>query len=400
MCYDMDPAAQQRMESYFTDGIGPLLRNKNQRASFSLYAQGILGQGERKSAEPIAARLTADPAKVNPMHQRLLHFLANAVWDDQAVRLHAARYALEPMQKRGPVLSWSVDDTGFLKQGTHSVGVQRQYTGSAGKVTNCQVAVSLTLCTAQAHLPVDMALYLPQQWAQDPVRRQEAHIPPQVEFQTKPQLAVQMLRRAVDAGLPKGAVLADSAYGNNGWFREQVLEMGLPYGVGLLSTTLVQVLDAQGQRCEALSASELARRIGRKGFRRHTWREGTRRRLESRFAFVPVAIPGQERKQLLVIEWPLGEAEPEHYFLCTFGAGMTHKAIVRLLKERYRIEQTYREMKGELGLDHFEGRSYRGWNHHVSVVLSCYALVLAERERAFPPSARSKGEANAQHRAA
>src|SRR5579883_627271 len=227
-----------------------------------------------------------------------------------------------------------------------------------------------------------------------------AQHPPAGGFSTKPQLAVQMLRRAVDAGLPKGAVLADSAYGNNGWFREQVLEMGLPYGVGLLSTTLVQVLDAQGQPSEALSAGELARRIGRKGFRRHTWREGTRRRLESRFAFVPVAIPGQERKQLLVIEWPLGEAEPEHYFLCTFGAGMTHKAIVRLLKERYRIEQTYREMKGELGLDHFEGRSYRGWNHHVSVVLSCYALVLAERERAFPPSARSKGEANAQHRAA
>lgn len=392
----MSRGAQQRLESYFSDGIGPLLRNKNQRASFALYSMGILGEGERKSAEPIAARTVADPDKVDPMHQRLLHFLANAEWDDNAVRCYAVRYALAEMVQRGKVKAWTLDDTGFLKQGIHSVGVQRQYTGSAGKVTNCQVTVSLTLSTDQAHLPVDMELYLPDKWANDPARRQEARIPESVLFQTKPQLAIQMIRRAVANHLPKGAVLADSAYGNNGWFREQLLEMDLEYGVGILSTTTVHCVDEQGHDCPATSVGELARRMGRKGFRRHTWRDGTRRRLESRFAFKQVKVPGQQRLQLLVVEWPSAKSEPDHYFLCTFGTGMTHKAVIRLLKERYRIEQTYSEMKGELGLDHFEGRSYPGWHHHVTVVLACYAFVLAERERAFPPSGRRASAAHTQ----
>ena len=400
MSYNLDQAAQQRLESYFSDGIGPLLRNKNQRASFALYALGILGEGERKSAEPIAARTGAEPNQVDPIHQRLLHFLANAQWDDQAVRCYAARHGLAQMVRRGKVQAWSVDDTGFLKQGTHSVGVQRQYTGSAGKVTNCQVAVSLTLSTEQGHLPVDMDLYLPDKWANDPARRREARIPDQVQFQTKPELAIQMLRRAVANHLPPGAVLADSAYGNNTWFREQLLEMELEYGVGILNTTKVRCVDEQGHCCPVTSVGEWARRIGRKGFRRHTWREGTRQRLESRFAFKRVKVPGQQRIQLLVVEWPTTKSEPDHYFLCTFDAGMTQKAIVRLLKERYRIEQTYNEMKGELGLNHFEGRSYPGWHHHISVVLACYAFVLAERERAFPPSAPRASEDHTQSRAA
>src|SRR5437016_5563082 len=204
----IDKAGEQRLKAY-VDGIGSLLANKNQRASFATYALGLLSDGERKSIEPIAARACADPAQVPAMEARLGHFLTNAKWSDARVRAYAAEYALGEMTRHGPVQSWIVDDTGFPKQGTHSVGVQRQYSGTLGKTGNCQVAVSLTIATASAHVPIDFELYLPKTWTEDPKRRAEAHIPADVHFQTKLELALKMIRRAKENGVAPGLVLVD-----------------------------------------------------------------------------------------------------------------------------------------------------------------------------------------------
>ena len=197
----MNSAAAGRLESYF-GRIGDVLGTDGRRASFARYAMGLLGGAERKSVEPIAALACTEAAKTDAEHQRLLHFLGNSPWSDQDVRREAARYALSAMTDREPVEAWIVDDTGFLKQGSHSVGVQRQYTGSAGKITNCQVAVSLSIATRTEHLPIDFELYLPASWTDDVVRRREARIPESVLFKTKPELALDMIRRAARDGIP------------------------------------------------------------------------------------------------------------------------------------------------------------------------------------------------------
>jgi len=170
MGYELDAGGQGRLGSYFSE-IGVALSNKTRRAAFSLYAMGLLGSAERKSAEPIAAMTCSDEATCEPIHHRLLRFVRDSPWSDSDVRRIAARYAIEAMTEQEPLRTWVIDDTGFLKQGKHSVGVQRQYTGSAGKVTNCQIAVSLSVATRSAHVPIDFALYLPESWAGDPIRR-------------------------------------------------------------------------------------------------------------------------------------------------------------------------------------------------------------------------------------
>ena len=393
--FNIDAAAERRMGAFF-DQIGDVLHNKRRRASFAMYALGLLGDGERKSAEPIAARACGDPVQCDAYHQRLLHFIADSVWSDHDVRRAATRYAIAAMVEREPITSWLVDDTGFLKQGKHSVGVQRQYTGTAGKVTNCKIGVSLSVATRTEHLGLDFELYLPRPWVEDVARRTEAKIPAEIVFKTKPELALDMMSRAVAEGVPPGVVLADSAYGDSSAFRLGLRQLGLDYAVGIHGTTKVWRVDKLLRRAgPALSARDLALAIGRKGFRRCTWREGTKEPLWSRFALrrvVPAhddgTDPAHREDVWLLMEWPDGEKAPTKYFLATLPCGSTRKQIVRVVKERYRTERLYEDLKGELGLDHFEGRSFAGWHHHISVALCCYAFVLSERVRRFPPSAR------------
>ncbi len=401
----MNPAATQRLQEFF-DSIGRILGNKCRRQSFATYAMGLLGDGERKSIEPIAARACAEPKRADAMHQRLLHFASDAVWDDRAVRREAMDYVLESMTAREEVEAWIVDDTGFLKQGSHSVGVQRQYTGSAGKITNCQVGVSLSVATRTEHAPIDFELYLPTSWTNDAARRKEARIPEHVQFQTKPQLALNMIRRAVAHGVSPGVVLGDSAYGSSREFREGVRAEGLHYAVGVDAKTSVWRLDKHAHpRGEAVSVKDLAVQLHqRKEFRRCTWRKGTNEDLTARFAMrrvVPAydhhtsTAEGQasRREHLwLLIEWRDGEPEPANYFLTSVSL-RTKKELVRLEMQRWRTERVYEDLKGELGIDHFEGRRFSGWNHHVSVALCCYAFIVAERVRRFPPSARGTKDA-------
>jgi SRSO17 transposase len=397
----MNATGVQRLEEYFRR-IGDVLGEERRRGSFAIYAMGLLGDGERKSVEPIAARACPDPSKTDAMHQRLLHFAVDSRWSDREVRREAARYALDAMTQREPVEVWIIDDTGFLKQGKHSVGVQRQYTGSAGKITNCQIGVSLSLATRTEHLPIDFELYLPESWANDSARRQEARIPEDVTFKTKPQLAVQMIGRAVADGVPKGVVLADSAYGSSGDFRAQVRSLGMHYAVGVESQTTLCLLDDQGRpRGEAVSVKDMALSIHeRGGFRRCTWRSGTREELRARFALrrvLAAGVPKSQQEPLwLLIEWREGEPEPANYFLISVPDRMTKKQLVRLVMQRWRTERVYEDLKGELGLDHYEGRRFPGWHHHVSVALCCYAFIVAERVRRFSPSLRGADEAHAQ----
>jgi SRSO17 transposase len=397
----MNAAAVQRLESYF-QRIGEVLGNESRRGSFAIYAMGLLGDAERKSVEPIAARACPDPQKVDAMHQRLLHFAVDSKWSDREVRQEAAQYALEPMVQREPVEAWIVDDTGFLKQGTHSVGVQRQYTGSAGKIANCQVGVSLSIATRTEHLPIDFELYLPTRWANSPERREEARIPPEVTFKTKPQLALEMIRRAMKQRVPPGVVLGDTAYGSSSEFRQGVRSLGLHYAVAVSPYITVHLLDEEGRpREEAPSVSELATSIHeRGGFRRCTWRKGTQEDLSARFALrrvVAAGVPQREQGPLwLLIEWRDGEPEPANYFLISLPERRTKKQLIRLVMQRWRTERVYEDLKGELGLDHYEGRRFPGWHHHVSVALCCYAFIVAERVRRFPPSARGTAQAHAQ----
>ena len=267
----LDQSGQGRLAK-FLDRIGETLGHERRRASFATYALGLLSDAERKSTEPIAARSCADVEQVGAIHQQLQHFLVDSRWIDHEVRLLCARYAIEAMIARGPIETWQIDDTGFLKQGKHSVGVQRQYTGSAGKIANCQIGVSLTVATRTDQIPIDFELYLPKSWTKSRELREEAHIPEGVTFKTKIEQACEMIRRAVADDIPRGVVLADSFYGDEPSFRAAVRAQGLQYAVGIKSDNRVWKLDKRGRRCgQPLTVAQLARSLESRASRRLTW---------------------------------------------------------------------------------------------------------------------------------
>src|SRR5438874_1899284 len=298
------------------------------------YCTALLLPGERKSVEPMAARLAPD--NVRRMHQSLHHVVADAPWNDEAVLDRCLDFVLPAMLRQEPVVAWVVDDTGFPKKGQESVGVARQYCGQVGKQDNCRVAVSLSVATWNSSLPIAYRLYLPKEWAEDSERREETEVPKEVEFQTKPDIALGQIRAAVAANLDRGVVLADAAYGINTEFRDGVTELNLQYVVGVQSSMTVwepgkQPLPAKPRRKmgrpprllqrttdhQPVSVKQLAMSLPSTAFKEITWREGTDRKLQSRFAAVRVraahrdyekAEPHQE--EWLLIEWPRGEKEP------------------------------------------------------------------------------------------
>ena len=324
------------------------------------------------------------------------------------------KHVLPTMQKQGPMVAWIVDDTGFPKKGKHSVGVTRQYCGQVGKQENCRVAVSLSVATWDSSLPIAYRLYLPKEWAEDAERRRKTEVPQEVTFQTKPEIALDQIRGAVAANLDPGVVLADAAYGINTEFRDGVTELDLQYVVGVQSSMTVwepgkQPLPAKPrgkmgrpprllQRTtdhQPVSVKQLAMSLPSTAFREITWREGTDRKLRSRFAAVRVraahrdyekAEPHQE--EWLLIEWPRAEKEPAKYWVSTLPPTTKLKALVKMAKHRWIIERDYEELKQELGLGHFEGRNWRGFHHHATLCIAAYGFLVAERNR-FSPSARA-----------
>jgi len=406
------PGPQQKRFAAYFQGLAQAAGHADRIDPLKSYCKGLLLPGERKSVEPMAAKLA--PNNVQRMHQSLHHLVADAPWEDEALLAEVRRAVLPAMQKHGSVEAWIVDDTGLPKKGKHSVGVAHQYCGQLGKQENCQVAVSLSVATWNTSLPIAYRLYLPEQeWAQDPARREKAGVPEEIRFQTKPQIALNQIRQAVEAGVPKGVVLADVAYGNDTKFRAGITAVDLLYMVGVQSSVTVwrpgvQPLPAQpwkGQgrppklqrrddQHQPISVKQLATELTASAWKDVTWRAGTERGLRSRFAAVRVRPAHRDYwkaepypEEWLLIEWPKGEAEPTKYWLATLPEKTSLKAMVKIAKHRWVIERDYEELKQELGLGHYEGRGWRGFHHHATLCIAAYGFLVAERNR-FSPSAR------------
>jgi SRSO17 transposase len=391
------------------DRLAAVLGHADRHEPLRLYATGLLLPGERKSVEPMAARL--DPRHVRSRHQSLHHFVADADWDDTAVLVAVRDYALPALQQQGPLQAWIVDDTGLPKKGRHSVGVAHQYCGQLGKQANCQVAVSLSVATEPASLPIAYRLYLPKDWAEDPARRRKAGVPAQVRFQTKPDLALEQIRQALADGVPRSVVVADVAYGNDTAFRDELTALGLRYAVGIQAKTTVwsegstplppkaypgtgrpAKLLRRDQDHRPLSVEQLATTLPASAFRVVCWREGTGGALRSRFARVRVRAAHRDDwrdalrpEEWLLMEWPEGEKTMTRYGLSTLSKGCSLRGLVHQAKLRWRVERDYQELKQELGLGHYEGRGWRGFHHHATLCLAAYGFLAAERA-AFSPS--------------
>jgi SRSO17 transposase len=221
----------------YVESLASVIGHKDRIGPLRDYCTGLMLPCERKSVEPMAA-VTA-PSRTAAQHQSLLHFVGEGGWSDERVLAKVHETVLPAIERAGPVEAWIIDDTGFPKQGRHSVGVARQYCGQLGKQDNCQVAVSLSLANRHASLPVAWRLYLPQEWAADPARRRKAHVPADITFKTKAEIALDQLRWACAAGLPRGVVLLDAGYGNNSDLRAEITALDLTYVAGILSTTTV-----------------------------------------------------------------------------------------------------------------------------------------------------------------
>src|SRR5215468_8688317 len=392
------PGTQQKRFAAYLNSLARAAGHADRAVPLESYCTGLLLPGERKSVEPLAARLA--PHDVRRVHQSLHHFVANAPWSDEAL-LESVRHWVLPLMKRNkPVIAWIVDDTGFVKKGTHSVGVVRQYCGQVGKQENCRVAVSLSVATEQASLPIAWRLYLPEIWALDRKRREETGVPKEVVFQTKPQIALEQIRKAVEEGVPVAPVLADAAYGDDTKFREGLSELKLPYTVGVRGPTTVwppgkAPLPARPGKMgrpakylrrdknhQPVSTKQLAESLPSRKWKTVTWHEGSKKKLCSRFAAVRVRPAHRDFKrsepypeQWLLIEWPNGESEPTKYWFSTEAAEIPLRELVKLAKHRWIIERDYEELKQELGLGHYEGRGWRGFHHHATLCIAAYGFL-------------------------
>ena len=352
------------------------------------YCAGLLVAEGRRSVEPIAA-VTA-PREVPAQHQRLLHFVANAPWSDAAVLAKVRELILPVIERHGPIEAWIVDDTSFPKCGSKSVGVHHQYCGQLGKQANCQVAVTLSVANHHASLPIAYRLYLPQEWAEDARRRKKARIPREISFKTKPEIALEQIRQAIAAGVPQGTVLTDASYGSNSAFRTGVSALGLKYVAAIIPTVVVRSVTDDGELGPRLSVKTLALGLPKKAWRTITWREGTNKKLRSRFARVqvrtaPIRGAAARGEETLLIEWPKGEPEPTKYWLSTLDKDIAFCGLVDRAKMRWRVERDYLELKQEIGLGHYEGRGWPGFHHHATLCIAVYGFLISERE-AIPPS--------------
>lgn len=404
-------ALQKRFAAY-VERLTRAVGHADRAQPLKSYCTGLLLDGERKSVEPMAARV--HPDEVSRAHQSLHHLVAKAPWDEDALLSEVRSAVLPALTRKSSVVSWIVDDTGIPKKGRHSVGVARQYCGQVGKQDNCQVAVSLSLATEKASLPVAFQLYLPESWAADKERRRKAGVPEEIVFETKPRIAMTQIRRAVDVDLPRGVVLADAAYGNETRFREELEELGLTYMVGIQSSlhlwpTGMEPLPAKpwkgtgrkptlrqrSKDIQPTTAQNLVLVEGETCLQTMRWREGSNRALESRFLALRARPSHRDYWRSepypecwLVAEWPEGEAEPTKYWLSNLAADMKLQDLVQHAKRRWMIERDYEELKQELGLGHYEGRGWRGFHHHAALVIAAYGFLVKERSL-FSPSARS-----------
>ena len=382
----------------YVDGLASVIGHKDREGPLRDYCTGLLMPCERKSVEPMAA-ITA-PHRTAAQHQSLLHFVGEGRWSDERVFAKVREMVVPQMQRHGAIEAWIIDDTGFPKQGQHSVGVARQYCGQLGKQDNCQVAVSLSLANHHASLPVSYRLYLPNAWAEDDDRRAKAGVPEEITFKTKPQIALEQIRWACEVGLPGSMALLDAGYGHDSKLRAGITELGKRYVAGIQPQTLAWKPGKRPGRTpkkghrdapDTISVKDLALGLRARAWRTIQWREGTNEWLSSRFARLRVHVASSNErankptKEWLLIEWPEGEKEPTKYWLSTLPSRIAFCDLVDAAKLRWRIERDYQELKQEVGLGHYEGRGWRGFHHHATMCIAAYGFLVSERET-IPPS--------------
>ena len=385
---------RERLQQFLIDLMEPVGRSERRHWG-SVYVRGLLLDGERKSIEPMAARLPE--ANVQSLQQ----FVGQSPWEWRPVWERLGRRMVSEIDAESV---WVIDDTGFPKQGEHSVGVARQYSGTLGKTANCQIAVSLHHVGEGGSTALNWRLYLPQEWVDDGERRQEAGIPDNVAFQTKWELALEMIDEVRQWGLPDRIVLGDAAYGEPAAFRQGLEERQLRYALGIQAHVGIWLQPPKqfphkqakmgrppttwnyGEQ-KPISVKDAA--LKAKGWKNIRWREGSKGWLQSRFWAARIQPshryqdgipPGKE--VWLLVEWPESEPEPIKYFFVDMPAGTTLRRLVRITKCRWKIEQDYQQLKEELGLDHYEGRSWQGWHHHVTLVMIAHAFLTLETMRA------------------
>ena len=389
------PEIKERLEVFMADVAAGLPRSEQRRCA-RLYARGLLEAGSRKSLEPIVSRLGEDGD-----YEALQHFLADSPWDPVVVQ----RAVAERVAGEIDVEAWVIDDTGIPKDGKHSPGVKRQYSGTLGKIGNCQIAVSVHAVGAKGTVPLDWALYLPEEWCDDAERRRKVKIPDEVEFQSKPELAVGLIERAAGWEIPRAPVLGDEAYGKNTELRTRLDRAGIEYVLSINSDARVWGPDTvfsvperkPGSRGPAPSAlvadreprqlTELAASLGEEDFQTLVYATRDGEEVSSRFAMLRViaAHPVERdrcppREEWLIIEWPEGDEQPSDYWISNLPADTASERLARLARLRWMIELDYRQLKGELGLDHYEGRSYRGFHHHCAIVTAAHGFLTLERQ--------------------
>ena len=392
-------AFDQRLTAFLENLLAPLGR-KERRHWARVYVQGLLLDGERKSIEPIAGRIPGADA------QALRQFVGQSPWAVEAVQQQLARKVVDLLSD--PEV-WILDETSFPKAGDHSVAVARQYCGALGKVANCQVAVTLHWSSAEASCPLGWRLYLPKAWIEDEKRAREVKLPEGLVYRSQTELALELIDQMLSWEVPRLPVVADSAYGNSFEFREQLRRRGLSYAVAVEPTTVVWTQDPNAvpvppsaptgrpRRYPPLASTPtpqdlatVARQLPASAWKKVTWREGTRGPQRSRFARLKVWAAHGWRAQVhpervaewVLVEWPEGEMEPTKYWLAQLDSERPGlRRLVRIAHARWRIEMDYRELKEELGLDHFEGRHWLGWHHHVTLVTLAYAFLRFEQAR-------------------
>jgi SRSO17 transposase len=395
----------------YVERLAAVLGHADRRAPLEAYLTGLLLPGERKSVEPMAARVA--PREVSRTHQSMHHFVASAPWDERELLAVARDYALAALERHAPVGAWVVDDTAIPKKGNHSVGVTWQYCGVLGKEANCQVAVSVSLVNKTMSVPAAWRLYLPEQWAEDRARRAAAGVPSEVVFKRKWEIALEEIDALLEEDMPPAPVVADAGFGNVTAFRDGISRLGLSYVVGVQRDLSVwppgkaplPPRDWSGRgrpptrvrrdsEHRPISVKALAHELPGKSWKVVRWREGTKGAMSSRFAAVRVRAAHRDNlrseprpEEWLLIEWPSAGAEPTKYWLSTVPEDVDIAELVALAQIRWRIERDYQELKDELGLDHYEGRGWRGFHHHGILCMAAYCFLAAERGRLSPPQA-------------
>jgi len=389
----------------FIDEMVSGMGRPERRQAMGHYITGLLLDGERKSVQPMAARLVHEASEAEAMRQRLQECVCVSTWSDEEL---LRRLAKKLDQELPGIEVWVVDDTGFPKKGRYSVGVARQYSGTLGRTDNCQVATSLHLAGERGSGCIGLRLYLPQEWTDDRVRCGAAGVPETVLFQTKWQLALGEIDKAIAWGLRRRPILADAGYGEIVEFREELTRRDIIYVVGIPGSHLVWPPDTDprpptptakrgrprmhwcdGEK-QPIQIAKVVEGIPRRRFKTVTWREGARGKLSSKFLAYRVRPAEKHTKgkppaeeQWLLCEWPEGDEEPK-FHLSTLPKHSSLRQLVRITKMRWRVERDYQDLKGEVGLDHFEGRTWRGFHHHATLCTVAHGF-LALRRALFPP---------------